>query len=97
MTENLCADYRHYRDKLPKLSGYEEIENTTFHHAQGQAYGRPHKLPLRFVGVVPRDSIFAEHGKMNHNCVDDEYTNNLKIMELAGSLCIVWAVIEPER
>lgn len=97
MSEKYSVDYRRVRDLLPKIENYEEIERISLDHAQKKVPDRPHAYPIRFVGVVPINSIFALKGWMsNQNCVDERYTNNLLITEIEGVMCHVWAVVEPE-
>lgn len=97
MSEKYSVDYRRVRDLPPTINEYEEIERVSLEHAQKKVPDRAHAYPIRFVGVVPANSVFALKGWMsNQNCVDARYVNNLLITEIEGVMCHVWAVVEPE-
>lgn len=96
MPETYNVDFRHVRDFSPIIPGYEEIETVSLTHCQSKIPDRPH-TPIRFVGVVPRNSIFARKGfKWMPNCVNDKYINNIFATEIEGIFCQAWAVVEPE-
>ena len=96
MPELYSVDYRYIKDLPPIFGGYELIELTALAHCQAKIPKRPH-IPLRFIGVVPQQSKFANRGFIwIPNCVDENYTNNIFSTTIEGIFCQAWSIIEPQ-
>lgn len=73
------------------------MEEVALEHCQNKIPNRPH-IPIRFIGVVPRDSKYAKPGfTWIPNCVNEKYINNLFSTEIDGVLCQAWSIVEPEE